>query len=248
MRENIKKTWKALMRLMLKMYTGNYGLFVSNYLSAKGGSEKHHSQFGQDLFALKLRTNGTEDKIFVDVGGNHPVNANNTYLLELNGWKGIAIEPQEKLRALWPLLRKTRCINCVIGPEEETVSFFEGLDDTAGLSGVEGFNKCDIGKYKKIQVQQRRLDSVLLENKITKVDYLSIDVEGYEMNVLNSIDLSKISVILIGIENDLGFNWLPLIGKQLGKEMGNNKIRKILADKGYKYIARIMSDDFFIKE
>jgi len=230
----------------LKIYTKDFKLHVVNYYSESKGKE-HYSQFGQDLFVLNILS-GENSKTFVDVGGNHPINCSNTYLLELNGWTGIAIEPQEKLRRLWPSFRKTPCLNYVIGPEEKEIIFLESDMGADGLSGIEGFNKCDNNKYKKILVQQKKLNTVLTENYIRKVDYLSIDVEGYEMNVLKSINFSTVDIRLISIENDLGFKWLPFIGEQLGKELGDNKLRKFLKDLGYKHIARIMSDDFFYKE
>ena len=245
-KENFKKVWKLIMGILLKIYTWNYKLYISNYLP-KNNTHKYYSQFGQDIFVLEKFSNNRDQKIFIDVGANHPINGNNTYLLELKGWEGLAIEPQEKLRKLWPVMRKTKCLNYIIGPENKMMDFIEAGADKNGLSGVVGFNKCQDTDCRKITVQQRRLVDILTENKISKVDYLSIDVEGYEMNVLKSINFQKVNITLISIENDLGFKWLPLIGKQLGKELGDNKIRKFLKKEGYQYIARIMNDDFFIK-
>ncbi len=233
------------MSFFLKIYTLNFRLLVQ--IKPYQGPSKYYSQFGQDLFVLDI-LKGDDNKIFVDVGGNHPINGINSYLLELKGWTGIAIEPQEKLRKLWSALRKTLCLNYVIGPEEKMVNFVEGEIGTDGLSGIEGYNKCNNTNCKTIPVKQRRLADILTENKIENIDYLSIDVEGYEMNVLKSIDFSKVNIKLISLENDLGFKWLPFLGQRLGKDLGDNKIRKFLKDKGYKYIARIVCDDFFIKE
>ena len=47
------------------------------------------------------------------------------------------------------------------------------------------------GSINTVKIQSRRLDSILEENKITKIDYLSIDTEGSELSVLKSIDLDK---------------------------------------------------------
>lgn len=112
---------------------------------------------------------------------------------------------------------------------------------------MEGYNKVSKNNQNKIEKEQRRLDSILMERNMNKVDLLSIDVEGYEMNVLKSLDFNKIDVNVIVIENNIGFTWLPVIGKYFGNELGNNKIRKFLRKKGYKQIARIMCDDVFVK-
>jgi FkbM family methyltransferase len=242
----LKKYWKKIMVILLKIYTRNFSLYIRNDLDKVNGQE-FFSQFGQDIYVLKNIFNYKTNGVFIDVGANHPIHCSNTYLLELNGWTGLAIEPQKKLRDIWPHTRKTPCLNCVIGPENKQVSFIEASNNEHGLSGIEGFNKIK-NDYQKITVEQKRLDSLLVEKELSEIDYLSIDVEGYEMNVLEGIDFSKTKIKLISLENDLGFTGLPIIGKRLGSELGNNQVRNFLKNKGYKYIARIMCDDFFIKE
>lgn len=246
MKRTTKKIWKFFAKIALKIYTRDFSLYIYNNpdftdLKKRGA----HSQFGQDLYVLEtLKT--VPHGVFVDVGGNHPITGSNTYLLEQQGWTGIAIEPQEKLRNLWPAARKTECVNYVVGPENKTINFMEGNDDEHGLSGVEGYNKCQTDA-KKISVEQKRLTDILKEKQITHTDYLSIDVEGYEMNVLESIDFTTTDIKLISVENDIGFTWVPLIGKKIGSELGSNSLRKFLKQKGYRYIGRIVCDDFFIK-
>lgn len=229
-----------------KMYIGN-NVYLINEIKYIPHAKESYSQFGQDDYVFtklfKNKTNG----IFVDVGGNHPVKCNNTYLLEKNGWNGIAIEPQDELRKLWPQNRKAQCLDYVIGPEGKEVTFIEGMGDEHGVSGIKGFNKVSTNNGKEIIKKQRRLDEILIENNLTNVDYLSIDVEGYEMSVLESIDFNKINIKILGVENDLGFDKIPFIGKKLGSELGNKEIRQYLKDKGYKYVGRIICDDFFIK-
>ncbi len=240
--KEVKPVWKFFFKYLLKIYAGDFNLLVQNL--PKKFNEKNYSQFGQDVFVNNFFNK--KDGIFVDVGANYPVNGSNTYLLEQNGWTGLAIEPQENLRNLWANERKTPCLKYVIGTENKMVTFSTGNDEQHGLAGVSGFNKLTISS-KKIELEQRRLDDILNEYNIKDVDYLSIDVEGYEMNVLKSIDFSKTNIKLIGLENDLGFKWLPFIGKRIGSELGSDELRKFLKDKGYKYIARIVCDDFFVK-
>ncbi len=242
----IKKIWKSIMYVLVKIYTHNYKLYIQNSPSTNI-DEKHYSQYGQDIFVLNKVFHNKKEGVFVDVGGNHPIHGSNTYLLEQNGWTGIAIEPQKKLRDLWPEYRTAPCLPYVIGPENKEVTFIVGGENENGVYGVEGFNKVKEIRN-KIVLQQKRLDDVLTENNIKKIDYVSIDVEGYELNVLKSIDFSKTNITLIGVENDIGFKKIPIIGKRLGTELGNNEIRKYLKNQGYEYIARIFCDDFFIKK
>lgn len=242
----LNKIWKPLMKVILKVITLNPRLYINNDFKSDDDKDSY-SQFGQDIFVLKKIFKNKNNGFFVDVGANHPILINNTYLLELNGWKGLSIEPQKHLKSLWPQARKTECLQCVIGPENKKVDFIEGENNEHVLSGVRGFNKCEDDK-KIISMDQIRLSDVFQNKGIIDVDYLSIDVEGYEMNVLRSIDFSKVNIKLIGIENDIGFKRFPIFGKKLGSDLGNNGIRKFIINKGYKYIARIACDDFFIKQ
>lgn len=243
LRDIVKKIWKSISPTLIRLYTWNFSLYIENNprLPIPGS----YSQFGQDKYVLEKIFNNKKEGVFVDVGGNHPVNGSNTYLLEQNAWTGIAIEPQERLRNLWKNTRTTPCLNYVIGPENKKVCFVEGLEED-GLSGVAGFNKVS-KTSREIEVEQIRLSDLLNRYNFKHIDYISIDVEGYEMHVLNSIDFERYNIMCIEVENNLGFSYLPIIGNLLGHTLGKNSLRRYLKDKGFKQIARIMGDDIFIK-
>lgn len=235
------------MYFITKIYIG-FDVYLINKIEKIPKSENiSYSQFGQDVYVFEKIFNKKQKGVFIDIGANHPIKCNNTYLLELNNWTGLAIEPQNHLRALWPNIRKTTCLDYVIGPENKEVQFIEGQDNEDGLSGIKNFNKVSENKQKEIIKEQKRLEQILDEYNIIDIDYLSIDVEGYEMNVLESIDFNKVNIKVINIENDLGFKKIPIIGKKIGNELGNNNIRKFLKSKGYTHKARIICDDFFVK-
>jgi FkbM family methyltransferase len=231
------------MRIVFRLTTFDWKVRLSNY--PKTPEKEQYSQFGQDVFVLRDFFKGKKNGVFVDVGANHPTHASNTYLLEKEGWTGIAIEPQDGLRSLWKDTRSVKCLGFVVGPENTQVSFMEGGSNEHGLSGVKGYNKCSTGGVER-KIEQKRLDSILKDNNLSHVDYLSVDVEGYEMHVLESIDFTRCDITLVGIENDGAWK-IPLIGKRLGSEVGSNSIRHFMKKNGYRYIARIMCDDFFVR-
>ena len=238
--ERLCSLMHGVFNIILKLQTRNPDLLIYDVKYRAGnGKEEGFSQYGQDLFCFYNVFGSAREGVFVDVGANHPKLLNNTYYFEKNGWHGIAFEPQERLRKLWEAERTTKCLPYVLGGENKRVSFVEtpGRDNHV-LAGVEGFNKIDRSMPAAAALlTQRRLDEVLLENQIRRVDYLSIDVEGYEMNVLSGLDLSKIDIKCIDIENDAGEPYL-----------GNSGLRRHLLNSGYRQIARLMGDDIFVKE
>ena len=83
-------------------------------------------------------------------------------------------------------------------------------------------------KTKKIQVEIRRLDSILQDLNIDTVDILSIDVEGWELDVMLGLDTEKINCKLIVVENflnDIEYNnYFEKIGYVLKQEINYNQI------------------------
>ena len=232
------KRW--LLRIVLKFQTKNPNIIICDVkYCIQRQKEEGFSQYGQDLFCFYNIFKASPTGVFVDVGANHPKRLNNTCYFEEKGWFGIAFEPQAQLRRLWEVERKTKCLPYVLGKDNKEVNFIETSEaDCHVFAGVEGFHKLNPSiKQSAVVLMQRRLDEVLLENQISQVDYLSIDVEGYEMNVLLGLDLSKIAINCISVENDIGLPYL-----------GNCKLRRYILNSGYRQVARLMGDDIFIKK
>lgn len=88
------------------------------------------------------------------------------------------------------------------------------------------------GKKEIIKIESKSLKTILKENKVAKVDYLSIDVEGAELEVLKGIDFLEVDVRVISVENN-GYD---------------NKPKEYLLNSGYEWIAKCCSDDIFVKK
>jgi hypothetical protein len=127
MRKIIKKVWKTISYCLIRFYVKDRSIFIVNELENIPKYDfDNYSQFGQDAYVFDKIFNRKSEGVFVDVGGNEPIHSNNTYLFELNGWSGIAIEPQDNLRELWSEKRKAKCLDYVVGPEDKDISFVEG--------------------------------------------------------------------------------------------------------------------------
>mgnify|MGYP006099779659 FL=1 len=139
---------------------------------------------------------GKNTGFYIDVGCNEPIRYSNTFLFYLRGWKGINIDANKNLTNNFKKLRpKDIVLHEVISDKEEEVTFYIS-DKRPAVSTIDEKTKKEWSKNhefnRKETLKTKTLNSILkkynVENK--KIDFLSIDVEGHDFNVLKSIDLN----------------------------------------------------------
>jgi FkbM family methyltransferase len=178
----------------------------------------------------------------VEVGAATGITGSNTYKFEQNGWDVLCIEPNPELYNVCSQHRKN-AINCAVGSKERDDATFtvfcvgEGNQEAISSLVVDQrlieTHKHLIKGVKKITVPVKRLDTILKENNfLSKIDFISIDTEGTELDVLRSLDFVKHDPTLFVIENN--FN--------------DTLIEDFLKEKGYKKTLRNNVNDFYIKE
>jgi len=138
--------------------------------------------------------------MFVEVGANHPTKENQTWFLEQQGWAGVLVEPNPDLfRLLCEQRPRSRAVQAAVGApgQPDEVELFLGMDHLhSTLAPVLG----DPMSGKTVRVKLRTLNSILAEIGVTKIDFLSIDVEGMELAVLQGLDLDRYTPQLILLE------------------------------------------------
>ena len=146
------------------------------------------SQEGEDRWIvknLKLPENGT----FLDIGACYPITISNTYHFEkFKGWNGLAIEPDPTYYKLFSEGRKCIVENVAIHPTEKEMWFKEKSNLVTDGNG-------------DFKVKCARLDNLLEKHNITKIDLISIDVEGFEEEVWSSFDYKKYSPEIMIVEH-----------------------------------------------
>jgi FkbM family methyltransferase len=139
---------------------------------------------------------------FVDVGANEPVVGSQSYYLEQLGWDGILIEPQPELAAALRGSRKARVYAVACSSPENA-----GRRMTLKLAGIYStlnpqFSYAKARSVGEIEVPVKTLDEVLIEaGAPVPIDFLSIDVEGHELDLLRGFDFDRWRPRLVLIED-----------------------------------------------
>ena len=148
------------------------------------------AQFNIDNIINKLY----KDKkgFFVEVGVSDPIDQNNTYLLEQNGWSGLLIEPSKKHNSRYSTIRPKSIIENVALVSKDYKENFIYFNDS--FSENHGFTSTVSEKNGKEKVPCATLETILIKNNINHIDFLSIDVEGYEIEVMNGININDFDI------------------------------------------------------
>lgn len=207
---------------------------------------KYYSQYGQDKFVYENYFKG-KNGFFVDIGAYDGVYFSNTCFLEELGWKGICVEPQPEVFKELCKNRSALCINAcitdepgiieftqIICPSSPVVQMLSGVTqnyDPRHATRIESESGHFNGTKQIIQVQGYPLTHIMDYYGWRHIDYLSIDIEGGELKILQSIPFDRIRVNIIGVENNYG-----------------DPIKAYLESKGFKYVTRLGADEFYINK
>jgi len=192
------------------------------------------SQCGEDLI-IESFLPFKKDGFYVDVGANHPIKFNNTLLFHNKGWKGINIEPNPKKKWLFNLFRnKDTNLTIGIGKEKSEMDFYvfdESTLSTFDENSVKEFKKIGHIVTNIIKVPILPLKDVLEKYAGEReIDLMSVDTEGYDMEVLQSNDWKKFRPRFIIIET------LEYREGNTGKKL-NDIYDKYMNEIGYNKIA-----------
>lgn len=195
------------------------------------------AQLFQDLYVMyKLNK---KFGVFVDFGATNGKDINNSWLLEKQfEWTGIVCEPNpqfhEELKSNRTCFVETKCVS---DTSNKVVTFLQ--TKSPELSTVSGYDNDEHNRSEhiRIDVQTISLNDMLEKYQIDKIDYLNIDTEGSEFDILSSFNIEKYMPKIITVEHNFTSN--------------RNKIYDLLTSKGYTREFEIFSrwdDWYFIGE
>ena len=176
------------------------GYDISTYFFSHSGEDA----MLQAIFSKKLasKTGG----FFVDIGAYHPYKESNTYLFYINGWRGINIDARPGSMEAFKKIRP-RDINLEIGiGVKEDILPYYFISDDSSMNSFSKDNLLRLGMYefvkKEIPIKVLPLNQILDKhaNSFDTIDLLTIDVEGFDLEVVKSNNWSKYRPKVIVVE------------------------------------------------
>lgn len=205
------------------IYTSNINLDIKEINNKQKEKEnenyptKFYSQIEQDKYyvqnIIKYKKNGT----FLDIGSYDGITFSNTYYLEKHlNWSGICIEPNPSMFQKCKENRKSIvCNKAIFEKSNEKIEFIipcgnnieGGIEQLCGLKEFireKNLKKDFINQYSKyntILVDTVNINELLDTHNLHNIDYMSLDTEGYELNILKSINYEKNIIKYITVEH-----------------------------------------------
>ena len=202
--------------------------------------ELSQSQYGQEIFAL-AELDFKREGFFVEIGATNGISFSNTYMLETQyGWNGILAEPAK----CWheDLDTNRSCSiekKCVYSSSDMELIFNE--TEARMLSTIDSYSSLDSWATTRTQGKKYPVQTISMNDLLSKydaptsIDYLSIDTEGSEYEILRALDFHRYSFKVITCEHN--------------DTVSRENIYKLLTSKGYKrkFESLPFAEDWFIR-
>lgn len=178
---------------------------------------------------------------YVDVGCNHPVRFSNTFMFYMRGWNGLTLDANSDLIDLHKKIRpKDISVCCAVSDHEKDVVFTKFTDNSMSSISSEFVREFQNAMpiVSEEVVKTRTLSNIFIEHKVpNEFEFLSIDVEGHDFEVLRSVNLAEYKPRLIVLE----------MRKFSFKDLHSNQICSHLDNNGYKLSAFYNINGFFLR-
>lgn len=211
-------------------------------------TEGYVSQNGQDRWLHENAFYNLRGGTFVDIGAHNGVDISNTFYFETHqGWNGLCVEP---IPASFDTLKKSRKCSAVQGVVSKTLGpvSFDLVDlgshvDNTMLSGLSehydsqhaeriAHSLSEVnGTRTQISVESYPMHHLLDEFRLFEINYLSIDTEGSELEILQTIPWERVKIWVLTVENNYATRAIP----------------DYLIQQGYRLVYRIGRDDIFFR-
>jgi FkbM family methyltransferase len=200
--------------------------------------DTYYSQHGEDFLVNKIFA-GKPDGYYVEIGCLDGIEFSNTYYFEKKGWKGACIEAhQDFIGALKKNRPNASIVHCAVGEaDKDNVTFYAnkiGSLSTLDKNEEERWRKNYkdyFHGFEEQKVPMRTLTTIFKDLKADTIDFVSLDIEGYEVQALTGLDFDRFKPKVFIIEYK--------------DETHKGKIEAILFKHDYHYLSRIGCNLFY---
>ena len=197
-----------------------------------------YAQFGEDRILEEIFADRAEGYC-VEIGAHDGLTGSASYAFEKRGWQCLLVEP---IPALVDQIRRHRtCIvvNCAVSDTQGSAKFgvAEGVEEMSTLDLTPGhleWIKRNGGVVKEITVPTATLDSLLAEVEFPEIQFITIDVEGHELAVLEGFTLEAHKPRIVIIEDN--------------SIKGDPRVGRYMSDRGYVHFRRTGVNEWYAHE
>jgi FkbM family methyltransferase len=199
----------------------------------------YYAQFGEDRAIHKL-FGGKSDGICIEVGANDGFHGSNTLFFERLGWACVLVEPNPDLARLLRKTRTGKVFECAASSIEgsATLQLAEGdpLAHAVSTIGSDERARASVRAHgfrsRPVEVRTRRLDDILSDAGVAPgFEFMTLDVEGHELEALNGLSLDQWKPQLVIVEDN--------------SRLGDGPVRRHLARAGYVPFHRTGVNDWY---
>jgi FkbM family methyltransferase len=214
----------------------------------KGVGKTSFSQVGEDrIIAYFFGSIGLKTLSYLEIGTNHPVLGNNTYSFYLTGSRGVLVEPDPSLHAIIKSNRPDDILltSGIALTETKEADFYIFPSNYSGWNTfsadeVNVRSKMGIAIEKKITVPLKNVNDVIQSNCKQTPDFISIDVEGLDEEIIRSLDFEKNGPKLLCVET-IRNGESAFVEKQ-------HSLIEFICSKGYVVYADTFVNTIFVKK
>ena len=215
-------------------------------LKKKIYSQKKSYSFGGCDLLIDYIFKSKKKGFYLDVGCQHPVSNNNTYLLNRRGWSGINIDLDPKNIRLFNSERPNDINICKCVSSDNSYKDFFFFHPGSPINSLEKKTIKDKTNFSLKKIKTYTLNSILKDHNVQNIDYFNLDVEGHEIDVLKNFNIKLYTPKVVSVE---------FIDHQMKRlEFKNNSIDRIvksefynlLVDNGYHFVNWLHGDLIFV--
>ncbi len=202
-----------------------------------------YSQEGEDLVLARILQNfECTNGFFVDIGAHHPTRFSNTFYFYSRGWRGINVDAMPGTKKLFDRMRsRDITIECGIGAEQGLLKYFS-------------FNESALNTFSESEAIRKNVDPYYIINTLlipvvtlkqilddhlpkgTQIDFMTIDAEGFDHDIVSSGDWCKYRPRVLLLE---------LLNTEI-QGLENHPTAALLKSHNYRAIAKTYNTCFFV--